>query len=140
MTFALDLAFGVANEGIVAAMLSTRFGYVEVPVETRAYDLRFLRPGKTDATVEVKTDRRARETGNVFIETSCSGKPSGITASPATHWVVDTCGEGVYLLPTAALRRLVEGSTRSVTGGDGGRARGILVAICGLRAVSSRID
>ena len=27
---------------------------------------------------EVKRDRRAAETGNVFFETSCSGKPSGL--------------------------------------------------------------
>ena len=43
-------------------------------------------------TIEVKTDRRWIETGNLFIEESCfyqgSGQwePSGIAVSKATHW------------------------------------------------------
>ena len=43
-------------------------------------------------TVEVKTDRRWIETGNVYIETECYyvtegiWKPSGIRVSKATHW------------------------------------------------------
>ena len=43
-------------------------------------------------TIEVKTDRRWMETGNLFIEESCfyqgsnSWQPSGIAVSKATHW------------------------------------------------------
>ena len=43
-------------------------------------------------TVEVKTDKRWKDTGNLYIETECyyvsdSGrKPSGISVSKATHW------------------------------------------------------
>lgn len=42
-------------------------------------------------TVEVKTDRRWQETGNLYIETDCyykmgQWKPSGISVSKATHW------------------------------------------------------
>ena len=43
-------------------------------------------------TVEVKTDRRWQETGNLYIETECyyindnGWKPSGIRVSKATHW------------------------------------------------------
>jgi len=43
-------------------------------------------------TVEVKTDRRWKETGNLYIEESCfqqstqSWIASGIIASKATHW------------------------------------------------------
>ena len=43
-------------------------------------------------TVEVKTDRRWKETGNVYIETTCyyvkdkQWKDSGIMVSKATHW------------------------------------------------------
>jgi hypothetical protein len=43
-------------------------------------------------TIEVKTDRRWKETGNLFIEESCfqqstqSWEPSGIAISKATHW------------------------------------------------------
>lgn len=43
-------------------------------------------------TIEVKTDRRWWETGNVYIETECfyqasqSWQPSGLMVSKATHW------------------------------------------------------
>ena len=43
-------------------------------------------------TIEVKTDRRWWETGNVYIETECyyqasqSWEPSGMSVSKATHW------------------------------------------------------
>jgi hypothetical protein len=43
-------------------------------------------------TIEVKTDRRWKETGNLFIEESCfqqstqSWEPSGLAISKATHW------------------------------------------------------
>jgi hypothetical protein len=43
-------------------------------------------------TIEVKTDRRWMETGNLFIEESCfyqgsgSWAPSGIAVSKASHW------------------------------------------------------
>ena len=44
-------------------------------------------------TIEVKTDRRWMETGNLFIEESCfyqgsgSWAPSGLTVSKASHLV-----------------------------------------------------
>ena len=43
-------------------------------------------------TIEVKTDKRWQETGNLYIETECyyvndnAWKPSGIRVSEATHW------------------------------------------------------
>jgi hypothetical protein len=43
-------------------------------------------------TVEVKRDRRWKETGNIYIETSCyyvnerGFKLSGLSVSQATHW------------------------------------------------------
>ena len=63
-------------------------------------------------TVEVKTDRRWWETGNVYIETECwyqssqSWEPSGIRASKATHWafVLQT---GVLIVPLQDLMDIV---------------------------------
>lgn len=42
-------------------------------------------------TVEVKTDRRWHETGNIYIETHCASQkgdwyPSGVNTSKATHY------------------------------------------------------
>jgi hypothetical protein len=75
--FDIDLRFGQAGEQTVANLL-------------------------TIETVEVKTDRRWKETGNVYIETyfySLSQKeyiPSGINISKATHWAFNL--EGTILI------------------------------------------
>ncbi|NBR57203.1 MAG: hypothetical protein EBU05_09260 [Chitinophagia bacterium] len=62
-------------------------------------DLRYGQDGEesvrrllTIDTVEVKRDRRWKETGNLYIETSCycvndgTFKPSGVSVSKATHF------------------------------------------------------
>ncbi len=62
-------------------------------------DLRYGQDGEesvrrllTMETVEVKRDRRWKETGNIYIETSCyyvnerGFKLSGLSVSQATHW------------------------------------------------------
>lgn len=63
----LDLRAGEAGESLLADLLSID-------------------------TVEVKTDRRWKDTGNLYIETTCyyvatqQWKDSGIMVSKATHW------------------------------------------------------
>ena len=65
----LDLRFGQAGEVLVNSLLTA-------PIET----------------VEVKTDRRWKETGNLYIEVYCwspntqSWYPSGLSATKASHW------------------------------------------------------
>lgn len=78
----LDLRFGQAGEAIVNSLLTA-------PIET----------------VEVKTDRRWKETGNLYIEVYCwsfntqSWYPSGLLATKATHWSFVL--EGVSVLTVA---------------------------------------
>ena len=63
-------------------------------------------------TVEVKTDRRWWETGNVYIETECwyqssqSWEPSGIRVTKATHWAF-VLEDTVLIVPTARLKEVV---------------------------------
>lgn len=63
-------------------------------------------------TVEVKTDRRWWETGNVYIETECwyqssqSWEPSGIRVTKATHWAF-VLEDTVLIVPTARLSETV---------------------------------
>jgi hypothetical protein len=42
-----------------------------------------------DSTIEVKSDRMARKTGNVFIEVESRGKPSGLSTTLADHWAIE---------------------------------------------------
>lgn len=63
-------------------------------------------------TIEVKTDRRWKDTGNLFIETVCfqqstqTWEPSGLSVSQATHWafIID---DAVLIVPIGKLRQAV---------------------------------
>ena len=68
--------------------------------------------------VEVKRDFKARETGRVYVELSCKGRPSGINVTDAEFWffilsergsllelIAD--GAGIFV-STERLRRLVD--------------------------------
>ena len=63
-------------------------------------------------TVEVKTDKRWVETGNLYIETECyyqnenAWKPSGIRVSEATHWGF-VLEDSVLIVPLYRLKEVV---------------------------------
>lgn len=60
-------------------------------------------------TVEVKTDRRWKETGNLYIEIYCYSPntqgwyPSGLLATKASHWAFNLEGT-VIIVPTIVLK------------------------------------
>lgn len=64
-------------------------------------------------TIEVKTDRRWKDTGNLYIEESCfyqgSGQwePSGLSVSKATHWAF-VIENNVIIVPREHLINVVE--------------------------------
>jgi hypothetical protein len=70
-------------------------------------------------TVEVKTDRRWVETGNIYIETECYyknedvWKPSGVRVSQATHWAF-LLEDSVYIVPLYRLKEIVWESGRPI--------------------------
>lgn len=63
-------------------------------------------------TVEVKTDRRWIDTGNLYIETECwyvgdnTWKPSGVRVSQATHWAF-MLEDSVLMIPLYRLKEAV---------------------------------
>lgn len=86
-------------------------------------------------TLEVKRDFRASQTGNVFVEFFCRGKPSGIATTQADHWAFILDDGIVIMLPTERLKVLAreavkEGNT--VLGGDSNTSRGALVKVARL--------
>jgi hypothetical protein len=115
--FDLDLRYGLEREGAFRAVLEAD-------------------------TVEVKSDRQAVQTGNLFLEYArIAGsdpslvEPSGLHASSADVWAYEWAPGCWLVVPTAMLRAVVaaEGH-RHVWGGDGGRARGVLVSLTRLIA------
>lgn len=83
-------------------------------------------------TVEVKTDSKAAQTGNLAVEYFCRGRPSGIETTKAKHWAFILNGahkkEIIIIIETDRLKRLVRGC-RSVSGGDNNVARMYLLPI-----------
>ena len=71
-------------------------------------------------TVEVKTDRRWVETGNIYIETSCyykssnSWELSGMSVSKATHWAF-VLEDSVVIVPLYRLKEAVTRVGRPIT-------------------------
>lgn len=91
----IDLRDGLAGESMVADLLSLD-------------------------TVEVKTDRRWWETGNIYIETEFWSReadnwvPSGIRVSNATHWAY-VLEETVIIVPLEQLKEAVWTIGRPIT-------------------------
>ena len=71
-------------------------------------------------TVEVKTDRRWKDTGNLYIETECwyvgddTWKPSGVRVSKATHWAF-VLEDSVLIIPLHRLKEAVWEVGRPIT-------------------------
>lgn len=88
--FDIDLRFGQEGEVIVNSLLTA-------PIET----------------VEVKRDRRWKNTGNLYVETLCWSDnhsewyPSGIQATKATHWTW-VLEEMTLTFPVAQIKQTVQ--------------------------------
>jgi len=92
-----------------------------------------------DGTIEVKTERDTwKKTGNIAIELSYRGKPSGLTTTNAKTWIhlLSYKGniEGGFLLDVKSLRKrinklLEENKVRKVYGGDGNYSELVLLPI-----------
>lgn len=82
--------------------------------------------------IEVKSDRRTIETGNVYIEYWSRGKPSGISTTQSDYYVYKVGEEQAIIIATSQLKikikELVEqGKARmDVKGGDNNTSRGVL--------------
>ena len=104
--FDLDLRYGVAREGVLGALLGS-------------------------TTVEVKSDRGAHRTGNVYVEYSYRGRPSGIAVTQAEWWAWEIAGRWL-LIRTADLRLIARRAFRErgpTRGGDDKASLGVLVRV-----------
>ena len=92
--------------------------------------------------VEVKTDRKCADTGNVAVEVSYRGEMSGIVTTTATWWAYVLADEVVVVRASVLREAVLSGSHREVSGGDGRAARVRLVPVDDLRRLPGvhRID
>jgi hypothetical protein len=84
--------------------------------------------------VEVKTDRIAHKTGNIFIEYESRGKPSGIAKTTAHYWVyrfdkMDTA----IIIPVTKLKDVCRSfyyeGLYLRNGGDNNTSKGFLIPV-----------
>jgi hypothetical protein len=66
----------------------------------------------TKLPIEVKTDKKYQDTGNLYIETKSRGKQSGINTTPAVYWAFNLYREDFELptflfIPTERLKKYV---------------------------------
>jgi hypothetical protein len=83
----------------------------------------------THGRIEVKTDARAAQTGNLFVEFECKGRPSGIMVTKADSWAF-VLGHAIIIIPTGLLRSVCTGGLRWVSMPRGSHpTRGYLLPI-----------
>jgi hypothetical protein len=82
--------------------------------------------------VEIKSDRRSSETGNIFIEVYSRDKKSGISTTNADYWIyrVDD-NDSAFIVSTQRLKNLVKLNFNGtfVKGGDNNTSLGVLIPI-----------
>ena len=138
--FAAQLREGHYNELRVALWFMLRGCLARVSFHRGHYDIEVQPPEGARFHVEVKWDKRAGETGNLYfeVENTRQGQPSGIRATTADYWchVLGDGGEAL-VAPVPALRAFLEqGAFRRVdTRGADSNSRGLLVPRSALEAL-----
>ena len=95
---------------------------------------------KSMENFELKTDRMAHKTGNVYVEFQSRGKDSGIRTSKSDTWIFKIVSKGdrhlfSIQIPLTRLKKLVSTDYRIVPGGDNLTSRGYLVPLTHLIGV-----
>ena len=113
--FDIDLPIGQAREELVKQLLTDVVG----------------------VKIEVKTDFKVSDTGNVAIEYECRGKPSGISITQADWWAIVLDGdrfssEVIVLIKTDRLKGIARKHFvlgKVVSGGDDNVSKMVLVPV-----------
>jgi hypothetical protein len=136
-----DLAQGNTGERVVCEYLLSKrpqYGLAEYNNDSR-YDFRLTSSTENDLTFEIKSDcyeyLKGFMTYNIFVETSCSNKPSGIMTSEADYFVYYfPYLEEAYFIQSDKLREFVREHNEDDDGieyknraGDGQRVEGVCI-------------
>jgi len=134
--FHADLVWGELGEKVIAKWLEKYKGFTETifnPNKNNEYDFSSVLNSKR-ISYEVKTDRyehfKKVTTNNIFIETTCSGKPSGIHTTKSDVFVYFFPDfEEAFLIKTKDLKKLIQTVPfrRSSRAGDKGKVTGFLI-------------
>lgn len=131
-TFAKDLAEGKVAERRMSERLQKAGMYSDIKLiegKFLFYDAVATTPDGKEERLEFKSDRKSALTGNFFVEFWCRDKHSGIAATLADYYVVETFNPAAtWKIPVERLLRLTQGC-RVVSGGDDNVAQGYLLSV-----------
>lgn len=131
-----DLKQGEADEKYLASFFVKRHNCSVIdynPNNDSSYDIKIIMSNKEEL-LEVKSDRYEeyhKPTGNICLELSCSGKPSGLWTTKSTiYCFYFPVKKVVYMIRTEKLKEFVKNTPelrRFNGGGDGGKTTGVLI-------------
>lgn len=84
------------------------------------------------SSIEVKSDRQARKTGNIYVEYESRGKPGGIEKTDAKYWAQEVDEDVFVVMTTDRMRTLVKNRLDkygTTLGGDGKTSKGVLLRV-----------
>lgn len=132
--FKQDLEFGQASEFLLKHHL-----------ELEGIDATFIKDASGDLSyevmVEVKTDRKWRDTGNVAIEIRRDGIPTGISTTSADIIVYILDGiSAFWYTKTEDLKLFMKSvETKRALGGDGNRTEVVLLTLSQFHQIFRRL-
>jgi hypothetical protein len=96
-TFHRDLDQGKKVEDIVLAKIHEKYPLAtKLEGKVKPYDIYIP---ELNIYVEVKSDKKSQETGNIVIEVEMYDKPSGLNSTRSDVWVIYTGIEFIYITP-----------------------------------------
>jgi hypothetical protein len=128
--FYRDLKYGEIGEKIISSYLIDKGYNILNFNKDKDYDIKVEKNGIIK-TLEIKTDRyeffKNKKTNNMFIETECNGKKSGVKATKADYLIYFYPDyEVAYLISINNINELLRFGIRSSFSGDGGKVVGYL--------------
>lgn len=104
MNFATDLERGITVEEEVLERIRRKYPCaLRIEGKFAPYDI-FI--PEIEKRIEVKSDPKSAETGNIVIEIEMGGRPSGLSTTRADLWVIDTPSAQIWITP-ADLRQCI---------------------------------
>jgi len=104
--FELDLQTGKDVECEVLEIIQKKYPLAfGIEGKFKAYDL-FV--PEISAGVEVKSDRKSQETGNIVIEISFGNIPSALMTTLAAFWVIVTVEDMIWITPNKIRDCIIE--------------------------------
>lgn len=111
--FQIDLKAGQRIEQEVLSMIHKK--YPKAYIQDGYFKEWDIFVPDVDVGVEVKSDQKSQHTGNIVIEIEYNGKPSALSTTKASYWVIYDGIEYRWFLPSEIQRCITENNLHYAT-------------------------